>query len=164
GPCPRCNAPIQPGWRFCPFDATPLVGTAVRAANQAFKRGLQATDAEKVAATPLPSTPPDLPDDVPQCYLPLSSPARPAEAIALVDRPRVLAVAEVIFQERKADLFHPRKYHLLTEAPAPGQAPAWHASERLESAPAGVAAGPAWWEEIPETLRSVRGLRALEKS
>jgi hypothetical protein len=161
--CPKCNAELQPSWKFCPFDATPLAGTAVRVANQAFKRGLQAEGPEKVAVTARPQGPPEVPDEVPQFYLPLNSPARPAEA-GLIYRPRVLAVAEVIFQERKVDLYFPRKYHLLTEAPAPGQSPAWHASERLESAPAGVSVAAASWEDVPEALQSARSLKVLEKS
>lgn len=160
--CLRCQAAAQSTWKFCPFCGAALASSA-RLADLTFKQSLQARDAGPVAGTPVLNVPPRTPDDVPQYFLPLSSPARPAEAMALVYKPRLLAIVEIIFEDRKLSLYHPQKYRLLTEAPALRQAPAWHAGEQLVAATAGVAVSQAGWEDLPETLSSTKNLKSLEK-
>jgi hypothetical protein len=141
-----------------------LAGTATRLADEPFKHGLQCAALPGVKESPHMQASPSVPDDVPQFYLPLSSPARPAEATGILYRPRVLAVAEVIFAERKLDLYHPQPYRLLVEAPAAGATPSWHTAERIPAAASGVAVANATWEEVPEVFETGRNLRPFERS
>lgn len=161
--CIQCQAETQENWNFCAFCGTSLSATASRMADQDFKQKLQSVDAPKQQLG-LPQSPPEIDDDVPQFYFPLLSPARPIEAKGLVYKPRLYAVAEILFTDRKVELYHTQQHRLLTPAPAPGLTPAWHVSERASISPTGVAYDPAHWEPVPETLTSVKNLKSYEKN
>ncbi len=160
--CQQCQAEAKPEWKFCPFCGSGLTATS-RMADEAFKHGLQAAAQKKEKTNSLAQSPPEVHEEIPQFYVPLLSPARPADSV-LVYKPRLLAVAEVIFTDRKLDLYHPLRYRLLVEAPAEGQNVSWHTAERLTSTAAGVAVTPAYWEEVPESLQSPKNLKSLERS
>src|SRR5262249_24124710 len=107
---------------------------------------------------------PQLPEDVPQFYLPLSSPARPAGTTGLLYQPRLLAAAEVTFVHKKRGLEHRQGHRLLVPPPAAGQAAAWATAERLGVGLAAVPAPQARWAEVPEPLNTARKLKGLEKA
>ena len=160
--CPQCSAESKAEWKFCPFCGVAL-SAGSRSADEAFKHGLQAVTARKEKTPGLPQSPPDLPTDIQQYYLPLQSPARPAES-KLIYKPRLLAVSEVIFENRKIDLYHPQRYPLLVELPEDAQWVSWHSGEHLRVSYAGGPVTPAFWEPIPDWIQSGKDLRSPEKT
>jgi hypothetical protein len=107
--------------------------------------------------------PPVLPAGVPQIYLPLIGPVRPAGAEEPVYQAGVLGFAEVVFVDKRRGLEYRRPYRLLAKPPAAGQAVAWHAAERVGGALAGAPEANGRWGDVPETLNSAKKIKALEK-
>ena len=163
--CPRCHEEkMHKRWKFCPLCGVSLSVTATRIADEEFKQGLQTIDNNAAPTISLPRVQPDVPDNVPQYYLSLSSPARPADAQGVIYKPRLVGIAEVIFADRKHDVYHPQRYRLLTEAPPPGHSAGWHASEQIDVAFAGMGIADAYWEDVPESLREAKYLKSLSRN
>jgi hypothetical protein len=95
-------------------------------------------------------------------YLPLASPVRPG-GYELVYQPHLLAIAEVVFVDRKKGVDARREVRRLVTPPGPGQPVAWHAARPYAGT---LAAGPdpdARHADVPESVDSARKVKALEK-
>jgi hypothetical protein len=117
------------------------------------------------AAPTLPAAPkkrPELPGDVRQFFLPVKRPVPPDSQI--VYQPRVLAVAEVAFVDRRKGLEHRKAYRLLAEPPAPGESLKWMTAESIEAQPLDAPEPAAGWAPVPESVNTARKLKALEKA
>jgi ribosomal protein L40E len=158
--CRKCHAELPPGTAPCPKCGEPRALAPARVQDEAFKQKLQQQAQPVVVARPQPR--PELPDDVPQFFLP---PRRPLpEGASVVYQPRLLALAEVSFVDRRRGLDHRRTYRLLADAPAPGQAINWLNAEAVEAEPLAAPLLGAGWAPVPESVNSAKRLKALEKS
>jgi hypothetical protein len=101
---------------------------------------------------------------VTQLYIPLGSPARPADAAELVYQPRLLAFAEVTFTDRRRKREHRRACRLLAVPPPAGQPVDWHAAESYGGAPAAGPEAVARWSDMPGSLSNAKKLKALERA
>ncbi len=161
--CRACHADLPPGTYPCPKCGEPraVAAPAPRAQDQEFKQKLQQQ------AAPLPPAGvtrgrPELPDDVRQFFLPLKGALLPGARV--VYQPRVLAVAEVAFVDRRKGLDHRRPYRLAAEAPAPGQGLSWMTAEAVDVLPLDAPLPAAGWGVVPESANTARKLKALEKA
>lgn len=166
--CRHCHAELPAGAAACPKCGQFLAAPAARTQDEAFKQQLQRSAAPSpipvvVVATP-DQKPPQLPADVTQLYLPLSSSARPAGTVTLVYQPRVLGVADVSFLDRKRGVAHRRTYRLLALPPDNGGAVAWHTAEHVGADPAASPESGARWTAPPESLSTGKKVKALEKA
>jgi hypothetical protein len=159
--CPQCHKEVQPGWQACPSCGRSLASAPAQQEDRAFKQGLQRATAPAAPATAQPAAP-ETPPDVPQYYLPLSNPVRPAGA-QLIYQPQLLGLAEVAFP-RGRDILHRQTYRLLAPPPGPTQAVSWQTTERVADNLAGRPEPEAHWAEVPEGLASARKLKPLQKT
>ncbi len=168
--CQDCGAEL--GARpvsVCPHCGRPMPHTTLRAADREFKQGLVQAASTRAAPPAAPSplaadhVTPVLPAGLVQFYLPVhdSSPAGPMAE--LVYQPRVLGFAEVVFADKRKGLEHRRSYRLVAAAPTAGQPVAWHAAETVGEILAAAPQPNARWSDVPETLNTVKKLKALEK-
>ncbi|MCI0462175.1 MAG: DUF87 domain-containing protein [Gemmataceae bacterium] len=166
--CRHCHAELPRGATACPKCGQAIATASARIQDEEFKRQLQ-----RVAPQPIPvsivgpgpgQAAPKLPEDVPQFYIPLRSPARPSGALALVYQPRVLGMADVTFFDKRRGVSHRQTYRLLALPPDSGQALTWHTAERLSSEPANSPESGARWTEVPDSVNTAKKLKPLEKS
>jgi ribosomal protein L40E len=160
--CRRCRAELAPGTTACPKCGEPLAPALSRSEDQQFRQRLQ-QQAVTARLPALPQTPPELPAELRQFYLPLKT-SLPAGA-ELFYQPRVLGFAAVAFVDRRRGLEHSRPYRLFAEPPATGQALSWMTAETIDvptlDAPPVAKAG---WAPVPESINNARKLKALEKA
>jgi hypothetical protein len=160
--CNRCHAELPPQAPVCPKCGAPHGPALSRAQDQEFRQRLQ----QQAGVGPLPAPPrnrPELPADLKQFYLPLRQPI-PAEVTYWTYQPRVLALAEVAFVERRKGLEHRRPYRLLAEAPSLGQVVNWMTAQTLDLLPVDHPEANLGWAPVPEALNTPKKLKALEKS
>ncbi len=165
--CSNCQEEMQEKWKYCPFCGNSIEVAASRLADEEFKVSLQAIKDHK----PTPKEPaqeqqgpPEIPEDIPQFYLPLSSPARPAEADGPVYQAKILGVAEVHFSDRRLNIYHPQQYQLMAESPQSGEPfEGWHSSEKIKGSYSGLPNSEAIWNELPSIFESSRNLKNFEK-
>jgi hypothetical protein len=142
-----------------PLEPKPVaVPVVARAQDQELRQRMQ-------QPPPIPAVPrsrPELPADVRQFFLPIVRPASPGEEV--VYRPRVLAMAEVAFVDRRKGLEHRKAYRLLANPPAPGQSLQWLTAEPFEGQPLDAPQPVAGWAPVPESVNSAKKLKALEKA
>jgi hypothetical protein len=160
--CPHCRAELPTlGADVCPACGQSLPRPASALQDQEFKARLR----QDVATTPvgrLTRVPPALPAGIAQYYLPVVRPAGAGREAILVYQARMLALAEVVFADKRKGIERLRQYRLLAEPPRPNRPVAWAAAESI---PADVAPGPAaiaHWGDIPAELNSAKKLKGLE--
>lgn len=162
--CSRCEAEAKKDWKFCPFCGLGLEVAQSRLADEDFKHSLQVqSEVPPALTTSKGQEPPALPDSIAPVYVALSSPARPAEAECVIYRAKLLGMAEVLFSDRKLNIFQPKQYTLITTAPDAGTTPAWHEGEMLRASTVNDPVVDAVWEEVPSALTNSRGWKAMEK-
>jgi hypothetical protein len=150
--------------QFCPRCGEPIARSAAQQQDQQFKANLLSGVFKAPVAVPAAQKVPELPAEVAQFYLPLSSPIKPAQPSAVVYQARLLACADVVFVDKKKGAEHRRPYYLLAEPPAAGQAVSWATAQRVADALASTPEAGARWGEVPDSANTARKLKTLEKS
>src|SRR5262249_32722275 len=126
--------------------------------------GAAPTTQSAAAAAPAgPSTsPPVLPSDVTQFYVPVAG-TQPGRSLQY--QPWLLGFAEVVFAyDKRSGAEHREVVKLLAQAPGVGHPVNWDAAYPL---PVDPAAGPektARWASVPESIDTGRKIKALEKA
>jgi hypothetical protein len=128
---------------------------------------LQATDpypdlklepiAPSVPAVPAPAV-----AGVTQFYL-ATAPGRPVGA-QVVYQPRVLAVGEVVFADKRKNLEYRRTYRYLALPPSGDGSIAWDTAEACNAALADVPEPAVQWGAVPESLDGPKKLKSFEKA
>lgn len=167
--CPKCKAELGTGTvGVCPQCGTAVVPAVGKVDDRAFKQGLLAASSEPGVAGTSTHVPPVLPAGLAQFFLtvlmPRPQPA-PGEAEAeLVYQSRLLGIAEVVFANKRQELEHRRSYCLLADAPTTGHPASWHSAEAVAKPAASAPEVTACWEDVPETLNTVKKLKSLERT
>ncbi len=164
--CTTCHQTIPTQSQFCLY-------CGVKQAHHPTTPGTNGVMADGVGASSVatdavaPSTvPPVLPPGLKQYFMPLKSEYsedNPPEG-AVWFEPRLLAFAEVMFEEKKHNLEHEQTYRLLCLPPDPAHPNTWEnaewISEELESEPTWE---EAFWEDVPSSLNDPKKLKESEK-
>jgi hypothetical protein len=159
--CVKCHAELPPGTGPCPTCGAARQLSPGRIEDRAFKENLQQPVAPPALMT-ASSKRPELPADVRQVFLPRKS-ANPSGS-PFVYQARLLGGAEVAFVDRRRGLEHKRTYRLLADAPPLGQPFNWVTDEAVDVQPLDAPEPSASWSVVPESVNSVKKLKALEKS
>ena len=119
------------------------------------------------AATPVShlqtsAAPVGLPSDLPQFHVPVKQ-SNPGGA-TLVYRGFVLGWADVTAEDKKMGRKYPRACRLLAAAPPDGQPVDWARAETMGEALDAHARPDARWTAVPESLNTVKKIKALEKA
>jgi Helicase HerA-like C-terminal len=140
-----------------PSQAAPPIATPVSSAPTAPTPGVASLPGLKTSASP-----PALPGDIRQVYLPVKPPAPVGNP--LVYRPFLLGMAEATAEDRKMGRKYTQSFRLLLEVPTGGQAVDWSGAEALAVVPEDRPPSGALWVEVPDSVDSGKKLKALEKS
>jgi hypothetical protein len=172
--CPHCQAELPPGiadrcpscgknpWARGGPDArpAPLAAVVAPVGNPA-PAAAPAAPARPATAN---YTPPVLPPDVTQFFLPLASPAGPPNT-ELEYQPWVLGFADVVFVvDKRKGTEHKVAVRLVAQAPEPGHPVVWEKALPLGVEPVYQPEPKARWASVPSSLDTGRKLKGLEKA
>jgi len=166
--CTECGTKVDQGGKFCSNCGARLPVRIEASAEDQFKQGMARSPSKSAIPGGDFSGPPILSSDVPQFYLPvlpLASPVGSSHAAKLHYEVRLLASAEIQFNDQKKGQSHLQTRRLIAIPPSPGQNVAWHNVEPIPEEPATTPeAVPATFGPVPASVNDGKKLRSLEKS
>jgi hypothetical protein len=165
--CNHCGADVPAGaGRRCPAcgkDPWEKTTSSAPVAKVATLVGSAPATPAAHAAPAGPSTsPPVLPSDVTQFYVPVAG-AQPGRTLQY--QPWLLGFAEVVYAyDKRSGAEHREVVKLLAQAPTTGHPVNWDAAYPLPVDPAPGPEKTARWAAVPETIDTGRKIKALEKA